>query len=667
MIKLINISKTYKNKKVLNNITYEFNDSGLYFITGKSGSGKTTLLNIISSNIKPTSGTVSYSSIDSIYEDSYYIYQDFNLIPSLSVLDNIKLVLKIKNKIYDEILIKEKLESVGLIEFINSKTSNLSGGERQRLSIVIALILNSKVIFLDEPTSALDRENTNNIISYLRSLSSSTLIIIATHDLSLIKSDDTILNLDNFQSIDITNDETETKHKKINLKLNTLYVKHKMMKKDIIRLSFQVIFLTFLLISLTFVIPFSNMTYNAVSAKEIVNGSQNIIIYNGLNNSKKIDLMFNEFDLSKYSVNKGCHSDFDLSYNNITINVSNVFVEESLNNDEIILSSEVASKLSLTSSTNSIFASNNELKIADIESYKDISNTQDDFFLEYVKLNFNTLVKIDNYLLDNYKVYVNYYYPFTADNKLEIGTCVVSSDYYNNFLKDKNYKIGDIIPLTIIRSEKQYTKYLRLTDISDNDKIDKLSMYEIYKETDGSSYYSYNFSHLSDYNKTSNLVEYMRFNSINFYFNNQKSAYFVSQVFNGLDILLKVLIPILITFSIFLTIYISYNMFKLNKRSFNVLSLLGVSKTSILSICMIDHIECVIISTIISIYPIVATSNYFMNTLNKMDDYQSLSISFNIFEFKYLILSAIAIFITLLLISFIFNLLRSTKSSYINE
>ena len=99
MIKLNNINKKYKDKTVLNGITYEFNDTGLYFILGKSGSGKTTLLNIISKNIEQSEGSITYNNINSIYEESYYIYQDFNLIPTLSVIDNIKLVLKIKKRI----------------------------------------------------------------------------------------------------------------------------------------------------------------------------------------------------------------------------------------------------------------------------------------------------------------------------------------------------------------------------------------------------------------------------------------------------------------------------------------------------------------------------------------------------------------------------------------
>ncbi len=199
MIKLNNITKRYKDKTVLNGITYEFNDTGLYFILGKSGSGKTTLLNIISKNIEQSEGNITYNNINSIYEESYYIYQDFNLIPTLSVIDNIKLVLKIKKKEYDESKVLEKLKDVGLNELAHTKTRDLSGGERQRLSIVIGLILNSKVIFLDEPTSSLDYELRDSIMSYLREISSTTLLIIATYDLSLIKEDDNVINLNDFK------------------------------------------------------------------------------------------------------------------------------------------------------------------------------------------------------------------------------------------------------------------------------------------------------------------------------------------------------------------------------------------------------------------------------------------------------------------------------------
>ena len=154
MIDLINISKNYKDKIVIKNFSYHFEKNGLYFLVGKSGCGKTTLLNIISGVIKPNCGIVKYSDIDSIYRDSYYIFQDFNLDSDLTVIDNIKFVIKLKKQEINSNKINEVLSKIGILELANKKCSNISGGERQRVLISIALILNSKVLLLDEPTAS---------------------------------------------------------------------------------------------------------------------------------------------------------------------------------------------------------------------------------------------------------------------------------------------------------------------------------------------------------------------------------------------------------------------------------------------------------------------------------------------------------------------------------
>ncbi len=278
-------------------------------------------------------------------------------------------------------------------------------------------------------------------------------------------------------------------------------------------------------------------------------------------------------------------------------------------------------------------------------------------------MNYKTYAKIDNWHDGEYFNDLNYFY---GDASLEYGTCTVTQDYYNSFLKDKNIKIGDTITLTKLGTIS-YNINLKLANISDKNSIDKLTLYQLFDQEYPDNCIGINVSHLTNYKNTKKLIHELKEKNITFYYNNASSVYFISQVFDGLDILLKVLIPILLIFSIFLTFYISYNMFKTNKRSFNVLSLLGVSKNSILTICMIDNIECIIISIILSIYPIVYISNYFMNTLKVMNEYKDLNISFNIFQYRYLFLSAILVFITLSIISFIFNLLRSTKSSYIND
>ena len=655
MIKLNNITKKYKDKTVLNGITYEFNDTGLYFILGKSGSGKTTLLNIISKNIEQSEGSITYNNINSIYEESYYIYQDFNLIPTLSVIDNIKLVLKIKKKEYDESKVLEKLRDVGLSELTHTKTRDLSGGERQRLSIVIGLILNSKVIFLDEPTSALDYELRDSIMSYLREISSTTLLIIATHDLSLIKEDDNVINLNDFQSnyIASNNCVVDLKTQKINLGLNTFYIKNKMMKKDTFRMFFQVLFITMLIISLSLVIPFSNLTYESVCAKELTNGSQNLLIQSYTEND-----FFNS-----YKLNYRYESLITLSNDDKNLKLYELFIDDTLNDDEIIISSYVEETLASSSLLNQeIYANSKAIKVIKVEEFKDIAHAQIDVIYDYAKVNYNTYVKIDDAYHD---ITINYYYDFEYDTSLEEGTCTVTQDYYDKYLN--GHKVGDIITLDghgALNSVQSIS--LRLVKIGDKNTMDKMSLYKLvnrcYWPTN-----SVNISNLTNYQQTKQLISYLKENKINFYFNNEISAYFVAQVFDGFDILLKVLIPILLIFSCFLTIYISYNMYKNNKRSFSVLSLLGVSKRSILSICLIDHIECIIVSILLSIYPCIAISNNFMNTLSNMDEYSKLNVSFTLFEGKYLCLFALLIFIILMIISVIFNLVRNTKRTYINE
>ncbi len=653
MITVSNISKNYKDKQVLNNISYNFEDKGLYFILGKSGSGKTTLLNIISGNIEPSTGNIIYSNINSIYLDSYYIYQDFNLIPSLTVLENIKLVLKIKKKTYDESLILDKLKSVGLEELKDSKTKKLSGGERQRLSIVIGLVLESKVIFLDEPTSALDYQNRDSIISYLRELSTNTLVIIATHDLNLINENDNVIDLNNFESKQINELSENTKPKKIDLGFDAFYIKNKMMKKDTFRLFFQILFITLLLVSLSLIIPFSNMTYESVCAKEIINGSQNIMI----------DSIKDRSFISSYCLNDKAVSSVNLKYNDSSIRTSSVFIDNSLDDDEVILSSFTANKLSSENIENKYIESNtNLLKVVKIENFEDISHSLANPAYEYIKLNFNTYVKNDNFYNS---IIINHYYSFDLDDDLEYGTCTVTQKYYDNFLTA--YNIGDIITLKKYGSfDSEFEIKVKLSGISENNNIDKLSLYKLYNESSKPDS-AVVISNLNDYNQTKSLVKYLKDNRITYFFNNERSAYFVAQVFDGLDILLKVLIPILLIFSIFLTIYISYNMYKNNKRSFNVLSLLGVSKQSILFICLIDHVECILISIVLSIYPCIAISKEFMNQLNNMDEYHNLNVSFTLFEPQYLCVFALLIFIVLFAISLIFNLIRNTKSTYINE
>ncbi len=201
MIKLENVTKIYEinnDHKViaLENINLEFKEGELIVLKGASGSGKSTILSLIAALSKPTTGEVIVDSnrisklpdnFAALYrrENIGFIFQKYNLIPTLSVKDNILLPLVPTNPDEKEAL--EKLNQVmGKFDISHKQNiivRNLSGGEQQRVAIARAHINNPKIIIADEPTANLDEKLSLNFIEILRKLKQSNkTIILATHD-----------------------------------------------------------------------------------------------------------------------------------------------------------------------------------------------------------------------------------------------------------------------------------------------------------------------------------------------------------------------------------------------------------------------------------------------------------------------------------------------------
>jgi len=191
----------YFNKKktneihVINNTTLEFPDKGLVCILGPSGSGKTTLLNIIGGLDKIDSGEIIFKNYkikkynarkwDLIRSKHFgYIFQNYLLLPDLTVYENLELVLKMFNLDKEEVekRIEYALSAVGLEKYKKRKASKLSGGQQQRIAIARALVKSPDVVIADEPTGNLDEKNTIQIMNIIKKISKECLVILVTHE-----------------------------------------------------------------------------------------------------------------------------------------------------------------------------------------------------------------------------------------------------------------------------------------------------------------------------------------------------------------------------------------------------------------------------------------------------------------------------------------------------
>ena len=201
MLYLDNVSKIYKYASYdsVSNITLSIDKGEFVSIVGYSGAGKTTLLKLILGEIKATSGTVYFNSVDisklSAKELNQYrrnigvIFQDFRLINNKTVYENVAFAMYAAGK--PEVDVKKDvphvLKLVGLWDKKDSFPKELSGGEKQRVAIARAIVNNPDIIIADEPTGNLDPVNAADIINILRKINSfGTTIILATHDKSIV-------------------------------------------------------------------------------------------------------------------------------------------------------------------------------------------------------------------------------------------------------------------------------------------------------------------------------------------------------------------------------------------------------------------------------------------------------------------------------------------------
>ena len=202
VIEFRDVTKVYESNgtKALNNVNIKIEDGEFVFVVGSSGAGKSTFLKLIMHEEKPTEGTVivgDYSS-DTIKKKQvpYYrrtmgiVFQDFRLIPKMSVYDNVAFAMRVIGAKEKDIRkrVPYILQLVGLSHKARSMPNELSGGEQQRASLARALVNNPKLIVADEPTGNVDPEMSLEIVEMLTKINNNgTTVIMVTHEHNLVK------------------------------------------------------------------------------------------------------------------------------------------------------------------------------------------------------------------------------------------------------------------------------------------------------------------------------------------------------------------------------------------------------------------------------------------------------------------------------------------------
>lgn len=200
MIEVKNLEKSFGKNHVLRGINETINEGEVVCIIGPSGSGKSTFLRCLNLLEQPTSGEVILDGekinapdrdIDKIREKLGMVFQNFNLFPHMSVLDNITMApIKVKGQARGEAEAEARrlLDVVGLLDKAEAYPSSLSGGQKQRVAIARALAMKPEIMLFDEPTSALDPEMVGEVLAVMKQLAEDGMtMFIVTHEMGFAR------------------------------------------------------------------------------------------------------------------------------------------------------------------------------------------------------------------------------------------------------------------------------------------------------------------------------------------------------------------------------------------------------------------------------------------------------------------------------------------------
>ncbi|KAA3606881.1 MAG: ABC transporter ATP-binding protein [Calditrichaeota bacterium] len=212
ILRVENLTKTYSNSdrilKVLNNVSFEVEEGTTCSIVGASGSGKTTLLGLCAGLDRSSSGSISLNGkkMENLDENERakvrnqfvgFVFQNFQLIPTLTALENVMVPLELRGEKNVGDFAKELLNRVGLGDRVEHFPTQLSGGEQQRVALARAFINKPKILFADEPTGNLDAETSHKVEELIFDLNKEqgTTLVLVTHDPELAQRTQKIVRL----------------------------------------------------------------------------------------------------------------------------------------------------------------------------------------------------------------------------------------------------------------------------------------------------------------------------------------------------------------------------------------------------------------------------------------------------------------------------------------
>ena len=332
MLELRNVVKRYNDHIIFDNLNVGFSSCGIYLISGESGSGKSTLLNIIS-------GYEGFESGERYIEKGIKIasiFQQYELIQDLTILENIKLHLDV----YDKELDYSYIRALGLEELLNHYPNELSIGQKQRVGILRALYQSPDIIICDEPIESLDIDNKEIVLNLLQLLSKTKIIIIACHDINLmskyydyhykvVNKDIECIESKESQALSLKDEQYNLNTKKLKK-----YI-HKIIKKRTLIIN---IIITVLIITQSLLFQIDKRLFETTK------------MYNGLNaNSLYVRLYEDDASIiNKYlSLDNVCRpllSFKSINYNNKLYKI-NIYPLDTVKNNEIILNQDTVDLL----------------------------------------------------------------------------------------------------------------------------------------------------------------------------------------------------------------------------------------------------------------------------------------------------------------------------------